>query len=67
MKEYRATITVNVFLTAENQEEADEKFGAMELEFKDPDKDESLMSDLIDMEVTEVGELDVDDFEEQWD
>jgi hypothetical protein len=34
--EYRATITVNVFLIAENQEEAEQKFQDMDVSFNDP-------------------------------
>jgi len=63
MKEYRATLTINVFITAENEEEAADKFHDMDISFVDPDTDESLQSDLIDMEVIEVGDIEIDEYE----
>jgi hypothetical protein len=65
MKEYRATLTVNVFITADNEEEAIDKFHDMDISFTDPDTDESLQSDLIDIDVTEVGDIELDEYESE--
>lgn len=62
-KEFRATMTVNVFITADSQEEADSKFEDMEIDFRDPYTDEILQSDLIDWDVTEVGEFEEEETE----
>jgi hypothetical protein len=56
--EYRATITVNVFIIAENQEEAELKFQDMDISFHDPDDESELQSDLIDWEIEYSGTID---------
>ncbi len=53
MKEYRATITINVFVNADTQEEADQKFEDMEMIFKDEDGNH-YDSDIIDWDIEEV-------------
>lgn len=57
-KEYRATITVNVFIIAENQEEAEQKFQDMDINFYDPDDESELQSDLIDWDIEYSGSID---------
>jgi hypothetical protein len=67
MKEYRATLTINVFIFADNEDDANAKFEDMDISFIDPDSNDELQSDLIDWELSEVDdgeyqkELDEDD------
>lgn len=58
MKEYRATLTVNVFIFAEDDDEAQLKLEDMDISFSDPDNGDELQSDLIDWELTDMGEVD---------
>jgi hypothetical protein len=54
MKEYKCTMTVNVFCQAENEEQAHEFFQDMEITFRNPNTSELMDSDLIDWEVSET-------------
>ena len=58
MKEYRATLTVNVFIFAEDDDEAQLKLGDMDISFNDPDNGDELQSDLIDWDITDMGDTD---------
>jgi hypothetical protein len=61
MKQYRATITVNVFINAENEEEANDTFQDMEMRFTDGNSDGEFESDLIDLEIAEIGDVEDDE------
>jgi hypothetical protein len=63
-KEFRCTLAIDVFITAENQDEADSKLADMNIEFIDPDTDELLQSDLIDWDITQIGEIEEDEIED---
>jgi hypothetical protein len=52
MKQYRATMTIDVFIDADSEDEADEKFQDMEMIFKVDDVEYG--SDLIDWEIEDV-------------
>jgi hypothetical protein len=56
MKEYRVTLTINVFINAEDEEDAQRKFEDMEIRFHDPDTCDELQSDLIDSEIFDIDE-----------
>ena len=60
MKEYRATLTINVFIFAENDEDAQRQFEDLDISFNDPDNGDELQSDLIDWEITDVTDIDED-------
>ena len=63
--EYRATLTVNVYLVAENEDEAHAMLEDMEYTFINPNDHDELPSEIIEWELTEVAEIDVDDIEEE--
>jgi len=56
MKEYRATLTINVFINAESEEDANDIFQDMNMDFSLDDKEFS--SDLVDWEIVELGDED---------
>ena len=64
MREYRATLTINVFITAESEEEANDKLQDMEISFTDPDSHDELQNELIDWEVNDLGDIDDPDIDE---
>lgn len=66
MKEYRATLTVNVFIFAEDDDEAQLKLEDMDISFNDPDNGDELQSDLIDWDITFMGEVD-EEYEKELD
>lgn len=53
MREYRATMTINVFIQAESEEDAQSKFEDVTMTFKDEDGNR-LDNDLIDWDIEEV-------------
>ena len=69
MKEYRATLTVNVFIFAEDDDEAQLKLEDMDISFNDPDNGDELQSDLIDWDITEMGNVDkvIKEYQDQYD
>ena len=58
MKEYCATLTVNVFFRADDEEHAQSKFEDMPYSFVDPDDNDELQSEIIDWQITEFGDVD---------
>ena len=53
MKTFRNTMTINAFIKANSQEEADEIFQNMHINFSD-DGGQEIESDLIDWEINEI-------------
>jgi hypothetical protein len=53
MKEYKATMTINVFIEADSEEEAQGKFEELDMSFRDTDGN-YLEDQLIDWEISEV-------------
>ena len=54
MKQYRATMTINVFIDADSEEDAQSKFEDMDWNFQDSTSNSSYDTDLIDWEIVEV-------------
>jgi hypothetical protein len=54
MKEFRYTMTINVFIKAEDAGEAETKYQEMEIRFKDEVSGETFQSDIIDVDSEEV-------------
>jgi hypothetical protein len=53
MREYRATMTINVFIKAESEEDAQNKFEELDIRFQ-TDNGVLCDNDLIDWEIVEV-------------
>ena len=55
MKQYRATMTINVFIDADSEEDAQQKFEDMDIYFGNENRN-GYDSDIIDWEINEVGD-----------
>lgn len=53
-KQYRATVTINVFAEAENEKEATQIFLDMGITFSHPETGNEMEQNLIDWEIKEV-------------
>ena len=54
MKEYRLTLTINIFIPAESEQEAQDLYENMSMEFTDCDTGRTYLDTIIDDEITEV-------------